>query len=211
MFTGIIEEVGEVIAFRRGARSFTLRIGAERVLDQTQVGDSIATNGVCLTVTQLDRGWFEADVMPETVERTALKSLNPGSKINLERALTPTTRLGGHFVAGHIDTTGRIIERHSDDTALWLRVEAPASLLRYVVEKGSIAIDGVSLTVARVDDYSFSVSLIPHTQGVTTLHERKVGDRVNLEADMIVKYVEKLMGKSPSSGLTLEFLQEHGF
>lgn len=211
MFTGIIEEVGEVIAFRRGARSFTLRIRAERVLDQTRVGDSISTNGVCLTVTQLDGGWFEADVMPETVERTALQSLNPGSKVNLERALTPATRLGGHFVAGHVDTTGRIIERRTDDTALWLRVEAPASLLRYVVEKGSIAIDGVSLTVARVDDYSFSVSLIPHTQGVTTLHERKVGDRVNLEADMIVKYVEKLMGKSPSSGLTLEFLQEHGF
>lgn len=211
MFTGIIEEIGRVRALRRGARSFTLEIEARKVLEGTQVGDSIATNGVCLTVTRMDEGGFAADVMPETVERTALKRLQPGSPVNLERALTLSSRLGGHLVAGHVDATGRIASRCEDDTALWLEVEAEPAVLRYVVEKGSIAIDGVSLTVARVGERSFSVSLIPHTQGVTTLHERRVGDRVNLENDMLVKYVEKLMGRAPQGGLTLDFLRENGF
>lgn len=211
MFTGIIEEIGRVRALRRGARSFTLEIGARKVLEGTQVGDSIATNGVCLTVTRMDEGGFAADVMPETVERTALKRLQPGSPVNLERALTLNSRLGGHLVAGHVDATGRIASRREDDTALWLEIEAEPAVLRYVVEKGSIAIDGVSLTVARVGERSFSVSLIPHTQGVTTLHERRVGDRVNLENDMLVKYVEKLMGRVPQGGLTLDFLRENGF
>lgn len=211
MFTGIIEEIGRVRALRRGARSFTLEIEARKVLEGTQVGDSIATNGVCLTVTRMDEGGFVADVMPETVERTALKRLQPGSPVNLERALTLSSRLGGHLVAGHVDATGRIASRREDDTALWLEVEAEPAVLRYVVEKGSIAIDGVSLTVARVGERSFSVSLIPHTQGVTTLHERRVGDRVNLENDMLVKYVEKLMGRAPQGGLTLDFLRENGF
>lgn len=211
MFTGIIEEIGKVRALRRGARSFTLEIEARKVLEGTQVGDSIATNGVCLTVTRMDEGGFAADVMPETVERTALKRLQPGSPVNLERALTLSSRLGGHLVAGHVDATGRIASRREDDTALWLEVEAEPAVLRYVVEKGSIAIDGVSLTVARVGERSFSVSLIPHTQGVTTLHERRVGDRVNLENDMLVKYVEKLMGRAPQGGLTLDFLRENGF
>lgn len=211
MFTGIIEEIGKVRALRRGARSFTLEIEARKVLEGTQVGDSIATNGVCLTVTRMDERGFAADVMPETVERTALKRLQPGSPVNLERALTLSSRLGGHLVAGHVDATGRIASRREDDTALWLEVEAEPAVLRYVVEKGSIAIDGVSLTVARVGERSFSVSLIPHTQGVTTLHERRVGDRVNLENDMLVKYVEKLMGRAPQGGLTLDFLRENGF
>lgn len=211
MFTGIIEEIGRVRALRRGARSFTLEIEARKVLEGTQVGDSIATNGVCLTVTRMDEGGFAVDVMPETVERTALKRLQPGSPVNLERALTLNSRLGGHLVAGHVDATGRIASRREDDTALWLEVEAEPAVLRYVVEKGSIAIDGVSLTVARVGERSFFVSLIPHTQGVTTLHERRVGDRVNLENDMLVKYVEKLMGRAPQGGLTLDFLRENGF
>lgn len=211
MFTGIIEEIGRVRALRRGARSFTLEIEARKVLEGTQVGDSIATNGVCLTVTRMDEGGFAADVMPETVERTALKRLQPGSPVNLERALTLSSRLGGHLVAGHVDATGRIASRREDDTALWLEIETEPAVLRYVVEKGSIAIDGVSLTVARVGERSFSVSLIPHTQGVTTLHERRVGDRVNLENDMLVKYVEKLMGRAPRGGLTLDFLRENGF
>lgn len=211
MFTGIIEEIGRVRVLRRGARSFTLEIEARKVLEGTQVGDSIATNGVCLTVTRMDEGGFAADVMPETVERTALKRLQPGSPVNLERALTLSSRLGGHLVAGHVDATGRIASRREDDTALWLEIEAEPAVLRYVVEKGSIAIDGVSLTVARVGERSFSVSLIPHTQGVTTLHERRVGDRVNLENDMLVKYVEKLMGRAPQGGLTLDFLRENGF
>lgn len=211
MFTGIIEEIGRVRALRRGARSFTLEIEARKVLEGTQVGDSIATNGVCLTVTRMDEGGFAVDVMPETVERTTLKRLQPGSPVNLERALTLSSRLGGHLVAGHVDATGRIASRREDDTALWLEIEAEPAVLRYVVEKGSIAIDGVSLTVARVGERSFSVSLIPHTQGVTTLHERRVGDRVNLENDMLVKYVEKLMGRAPQGGLTLDFLRENGF
>lgn len=211
MFTGIVEEMGEVVSLRRGARSFTLTIRAEKVLQGTEVGDSIATNGVCLTVTRLQEGRFEADVMPETVERTALGGLKAGDGVNLERALTLSTRLGGHLVSGHIDATGRLVDRREDDTALWLTFEAPQSVLRYVVQKGSIAIDGVSLTVARVTERTFSVSLIPHTQATTTLHHRRIGESVNLECDMIVKYVEKLMGKTPSSGLTLDFLREHGF
>lgn len=211
MFTGIIEEIGTVRALRRGARSFTLEIGASRVLDGIRVGDSIATNGVCLTVTRMDEGGFAADVMPETVERTALNRLQAGSRVNLERALTLDSRLGGHLVAGHVDATGTVAERREDDTALWLTIETVPAVLRYVVEKGSIAIDGVSLTVARVGERNFSVSLIPHTRGATTLHERRVGDRVNLENDMIAKYVEKLMGRAPQEGLTLDFLRENGF
>lgn len=211
MFTGIVEEIGEVVSLKRGARSFTLTVKAQKVLEGTEVGDSIATNGVCLTVTHLREGLFEADVMPETVERTALGRLKAGDGVNLERALTLSTRLGGHLVAGHVDATGRLVDRREDDTALWLTFEAPQSVLRYVVEKGSIAIDGVSLTVARLTERTFSVSLIPHTQGATTLHSRRPGEEVNLESDMIVKYVEKLMGKSPSGGLTLEFLAQNGF
>lgn len=196
MFTGIIEEVGHVKSLHRGAKSFTLEIEACTVMEGTQVGDSIATNGVCLTVTSLTGHGFTADVMPETVQRTALGELSAGSPVNLERALSLQTRLGGHIVSGHIDGTGRISDRRQDDTALWLTVECDSHLLRYIIEKGSITIQGVSLTVARVDDRSFAVSLIPHTQAATTLHQARIGDRVNLENDIIAKYVEKLLGKS---------------
>lgn len=194
MFTGIIEEVGKVKSLRRGAKSFVLEVEAVTVLEGTQVGDSIATNGVCLTVTSLTGRGFTADVMPETVNRTALGELLPGALVNLERALSLQTRLGGHIVSGHIDGTGRISNRRQDDNALWLTIECDSKLLRYVIEKGSITIQGVSLTVARVDERSFSVSLIPHTQAATTLHQAKVGDLVNLENDIIAKYVEKLVG-----------------
>lgn len=211
MFTGIVEEIGKVRSLRRGERSFTLEIGAVKVLDGTQVGDSIAVNGVCLTVVRMGDSWFAADVMPETVERTTLRELHSGSRVNLERALAFNGRLGGHLVAGHVEAAGRIAARREDDTALWLTVETEPELMRYVVEKGSIAIDGVSLTVARVGDRWFSVSLIPHTQGVTTLHERRVGDRVNLESDLLVKYVEKLMAPSRKGGLSVDFLRENGF
>ena len=212
MFTGIIEEVGHVKSLHRGAKSFTLEVEACLVMEGTQVGDSIATNGVCLTVTSLTGHGFTADVMPETVQRTALGELTAGSPVNLERALSLQTRLGGHIVSGHIDGTGRISDRRQDDTALWLTVECDSRLLRYIIEKGSITIQGVSLTVARVDDRSFAVSLIPHTQAATTLHQARVGDRVNLENDIIAKYVEQLLGKQKDAdnGI-MEKLAANGF
>lgn len=212
MFTGIIEEVGHVKSLHRGAKSFTLEVEAEKVMEGTLVGDSIATNGVCLTVTSLTGHGFTADVMPETVQRTALGELTAGSPVNLERALSLQTRVGGHIVSGHIDGTGRISDRRQDDTALWLTVECDSRLLRYIIEKGSITIQGVSLTVARVDDHSFAVSLIPHTQAATTLHQARMGDRVNLENDIIAKYVEKLLGKqNDADNGIMEKLAANGF
>ena len=212
MFTGIIEEVGHVKSLHRGAKSFTLEIEAEKVLEGTLVGDSIATNGVCLTVTSLTGHGFTADVMPETVSRTALGELVSGSPVNLERALSLQTRLGGHIVSGHIDGTGRITDRRQDDTALWLTIECDSKLLRYIIEKGSVTLQGVSLTVARVDARSFAVSLIPHTQAATTLHQAKVGDLVNIENDIIAKYVEKLLGKAPDNGSDLlDKMEKYGF
>lgn len=201
MFTGIIEEIGKVKSIRRGAKSVTLEIEASKVFGGTEIGDSIATNGVCLTVTSISShsprtgntvtGTF--DVMPETVSRTSLASLKPGSMVNLERALTLQTRLGGHMVSGHVDGTGRIVRREQDDNALWLWVETTPQIMHYIIEKGSIAVQGISLTVAKVEPACFAVSLIPHTQQATTLHSAKVGDTVNLENDIIAKYVEKLM------------------
>lgn len=212
MFTGIIEEVGHVKSLHRGAKSFTLEVEAEKVLEGTLVGDSIATNGVCLTVTSLTSHGFTADVMPETVSRTALGELVSGSPVNLERALSLQTRLGGHIVSGHIDGTGRIADRRQDDTALWLTIECDSKLLRYIIEKGSVTLQGVSLTVARVDARSFAVSLIPHTQAATTLHQAKVGDLVNIENDIIAKYVEKLLGKGPDNGSDLlDKMAKYGF
>lgn len=212
MFTGIIEEVGHVKSLHRGAKSFTLEVEAEKVLEGTLVGDSIATNGVCLTVTSLTGHGFTADVMPETVSRTALGELVSGSPVNLERALSLQTRLGGHVVSGHIDGTGRIADRRQDDTALWLTIECDSKLLRYIIEKGSVTLQGVSLTVARVDARSFAVSLIPHTQAATTLHQAKVGDLVNIENDIIAKYVEKLLGKGPDNGSDLlDKMAKYGF
>lgn len=212
MFTGIIEEVGHVKSLHRGAKSFTLEVEAEKVLEGTLVGDSIATNGVCLTVTSLTGHGFTADVMPETVSRTALGELVSGSPVNLERALSLQTRLGGHIVSGHIDGTGRIADRRQDDTALWLTIECDSKLLRYIIEKGSVTLQGVSLTVARVDERSFAVSLIPHTQAATTLHQAKVGDLVNIENDIIAKYVEKLLGKAPDNGSDLlDKMAKYGF
>lgn len=200
MFTGIIEEVGHVKSLQRGAKSFVLEVEASKVLEGTQIGDSIATNGVCLTVTNLTGTGFTADVMPETVSRTALGDLTAGSPVNLERALSLQTRLGGHIVSGHIDGTGYISDLRQDDTALWLTVTCDSKLLRYIIEKGSVTLQGVSLTVARVDERSFAVSLIPHTQAATTLHQARIGDRVNIENDIIAKYVEKLLGKADESG-----------
>ena len=216
MFTGMVEELGTIRAIRRGASSAVLSIGAGTILDDLKVGDSVAVNGVCLTATQVDGGGFTADVMHETLDRSSLARLAPGDKVNLERAMAAGGRFGGHIVSGHIDATGTITDRRRDDNAVWYTVSAPAALLRYVVEKGSIAIDGISLTVAAVEADRFSVSVIPHTAAVTVLGGKRPGDPVNLEADLIGKYVEKLLRPAQApparrSALSLEFLAEHGF
>ena len=216
MFTGMVEELGTIRAIRRGASSAVLSIGAGTILDDLQVGDSVAVNGVCLTATQVDGGGFTADVMHETLDRSSLARLAPGDKVNLERAMAAGGRFGGHIVSGHIDATGTITDRRRDDNAVWYTVSAPGALLRYVVEKGSITIDGISLTVAAVEADRFSVSVIPHTAAVTVLGGKRPGDPVNLEADLIGKYVEKLLRPAQAppvrrSALSLEFLAEHGF
>ena len=215
MFTGLIEEVGALRAVRRGAHSSVLSIGARAILEDLMVGDSVAVNGVCLTATEVDAGGFTADVMHETLRRSSLAALTPGSPVNLERAMAAGGRFGGHIVSGHIDGTGTVTARRRDDNAVWYTVAAPPSLLRYIVEKGSIAIDGISLTVAEVTERYFSVSVIPHTAAVTILGGKGPGDVVNLETDVIGKYVEKLLRPGDESGreggLTLEFLARNGF
>ena len=194
MFTGIVEEVGTVSSIVRGASSAVLTIAAARVLEGTRVGDSIATNGVCLTVTRIEGGAFCADVMHETLNRSSLGSLRAGSPVNLERAMPADGRFGGHLVSGHIDGTGKIVRITPDDNAVWYRIAAQPAILRYVVEKGSVAVDGISLTVARVDRDALEVSLIPHTRANTSLAAKATGDVVILECDIVGKYVEKLLG-----------------
>lgn len=218
MFTGIIETVGTVKRIARGARSASLEIEAPQILDDVEVGDSIATNGVCLTATSVTARTFTADVMHETLERSSLGTLTAGSHVNLERAMAANGRFGGHFVSGHIDATGTIARIERDDTAVWYTIDADPDVLRYVVEKGSVAIDGISLTVARVTETSLSVSTIPHTNQQTTLPEHACGDVVNLECDVIAKYTEKLLGLAPATGtagqgsaITMEFLAKNGF
>lgn len=215
MFTGIIEEIGTIQGIQHGSQSAVLSIQCKKVLEGTQVGDSIAVNGVCLTVTEMGKDGYHADVMAETLRRSSLGALRSGSRVNLERAMAADGRFGGHIVAGHIDGTGKIEEIRRDETAVWYRVSAEPEVLRYIVEKGSITIDGISLTVAAVSKNDFQVSIIPHTQANTILADRVVGDIVNLETDIIGKYVEKLLtGSKPEdkkSKITMEFLMENGF
>jgi riboflavin synthase len=215
MFTGIVEEIGTIQDIKRGSQSAVLSIRCEQVLAGTQIGDSIAVNGVCLTVTDLTENGYTADVMAETLNRSSLGALAKGSRVNLERAMPADGRFGGHIVAGHIDGTGTIKNIRRDETAVWYEIAAKPEILRYIVEKGSITIDGISLTVAGVTETDFRVSVIPHTQANTVLSDRNVGDIVNLENDIIGKYVEKLLQpmdeKQPESRLTMEFLAEHGF
>ena len=214
MFTGIIEEIGTVRRIERGAKGARLTIGAETVLEGTKIGGSIATNGVCLTVTGMTADSFSADVMAETLRRSGLGALQSGAPVNLERAMPANGRFGGHIVSGHIDGTGTVASLRREDNAVWVTVHAAPALLRYIVEKGSIAIDGVSLTVAAVDTDGFSVSIIPHTGAQTILLGKKPGDTVNLECDVIGKYVEKLLGphqEKPGSGITMDFLVQNGF
>ena len=214
MFTGIIEELGRIRSLTLSGHSGSLIIRARKVLEGTRIGDSIAVNGICLTVTAMTPDSFTADVMAETVRRSSLKNCRPGDPVNLERAMAAGGRFGGHIVSGHIDGTGTIRALRRDDNAVWYTVSAAPSLLKYIVEKGSIAIDGISLTVAAVDDASFSVSIIPHTAASTILGSKRPGDTVNLETDLIGKYVEKLLtfrDEPASGGLTLEVLRQNGF
>lgn len=215
MFTGIIEEVGTVSAVHKSGTSSFIRIQAKTVLSDVHLGDSIAVNGVCLTVTAFDNSTFQADVMNETLSRSSLGSLSNGSPVNLERAMSANGRFGGHIVSGHIDGTGTVIAIENDGIAVWYTVSADSTILRYIVEKGSIAIDGISLTVAKVTDTDFSVSVIPHTAAQTNLSSKKIGSIVNLENDIVGKYVEKLFrpdSKPQSkSSITLDFLAENGF
>jgi riboflavin synthase len=219
MFTGIIEEQGKLQQIRPGQVSASLAFHAQVVLEGTKVGDSIAVNGVCLTVTSLTDRQFTADIMAESLRRSNLGSLKPGDAVNLERALTPQSRLGGHFVSGHIDGTGEIIRIEREDNAVWFTVRAGASVLDGLVEKGSVAIDGISLTVVEVRADAFTVSIIPHTLTETTLGRATVGTKVNLESDLLGKYVlrylSKLQGKreerAPASSIDEAFLAEHGF
>lgn len=216
MFTGIIEEIGRIEGVQKTEKSAILQIKAKKVLEQTKVGDSIAVNGVCLTVTSLSGSSFSADVMAETMRRSSLGSLSSGNLVNLERAMPADGRFGGHIVSGHIDGTGEIGSMIPEGNAVWVEIKTTEAILRYIVEKGSIAIDGISLTVAGLSEHSFLVSLIPHTGQETTLLQKKQGDVVNLENDIIGKYVERLClipqkKREEPSRLTMEFLAAHGF
>jgi len=211
MFTGIVEELGTVKTITKGANSALLKISASAVLEDASKGDSICVNGVCLTAVEFTSSGFTADVMAETLWRTNLGELKPGDRVNLERALRPSDRMGGHMVSGHIDAVGTIRRVQKEDIASVFTVEASDAVIRYVIEKGSIAIDGISLTVVDVDKASFRVSIIPHTMANTTLGFKREGAKVNLEADMIAKYVERLLPGGGKSGLSKGFLAEHGF
>ena len=229
MFTGLIAELGTVERLAEGSTSCQLTVRAQKILPGVKIGDSIAVNGVCLTVVHLQGNRFTADVMPETVRRTTLRQLQPGDRVNLEKALRPADGLDGHIVQGHVEGVGTIREIAPEGNALAYRIETPKELLRYIVEKGSVAIDGISLTVTETDDTGFSVSLIPHTAKMTTLGYKSVGDSVNLETDILARYVEKMLGlqktadglpdsrrteiagENSEDGLTEAFLRQHGF
>ena len=232
MFTGIVEEMGTVKAIRKGPHSAVVEIQAQVVLEDLHIGDSIAVNGVCLTATAFSPAGFTADVMHETLNRSALALLRPGSRVNLERAMAADGRFGGHIVSGHIDGTGQIESMRREENAVWVTIACTDKILDLIVEKGSICIDGISLTVAAVTKRNFSVSVIPHTGEETTLLKKKAGDAVNLENDIVGKYIQKFVdigrnsgadrGKMPgdenaagnakgNSGLSMEFLQKYGF
>jgi riboflavin synthase len=206
MFTGIVEEIGIV----RGISPGRLTVEAKRVLEGTKPGDSIAVNGACLTVTSISKTSFSVDVMPETIRHTNLGSLHYGEPVNLERAMLAEGRFGGHFVQGHVDDVGKVMSLRPEEDAVIARISAPAHLMPYIVNKGFIAVDGVSLTVIDYDDFSFSVSLVTYTREHTTLDNLKPGDMVNIEVDIIAKYVERLKQRD-ARGVTLDFLEEHGF
>lgn len=226
MFTGIVEEIGTVRDVVKGSLSGSIRIDCRRVLEGTIVGDSIAVNGVCLTVTAADSSGFTADVMPETFRRSSLGALKAGSMVDLERAMAAGGRFGGHIVSGHIDGTGIIDEFRKEKNAVWVKIHTNSQIMSLIVEKGSICIDGISLTVAGLGTDYFEVSLIPHTGRETVLLKKRQGDMVNLENDIVGKYVKRLLSAGgigitdkesgqdepgADSGITEEFLRQHGF
>lgn len=219
MFTGIVEEIGTVARLSRNDKGYDLAINSHKVLGGTILGDSICVNGVCLTVTQMWNGGFTAGVSPETRDVTNLMDLKAGSKVNLERSATPTTRLGGHYVQGHVDQVGTISQFRQDDDALWVTIDFPAEMMRYIVPKGYITLDGTSLTVVDVYESSFTVQLVAYTQTEIILPTKKVGDKINVEVDVLGKYVEKMLGyyqpdsqkKEKSGGITADFLAQNGY
>lgn len=217
MFTGLIETIGVIQSIKKNEKSLRFNIKITDIFDDIKTGDSISTNGVCLTVSKYYGNSFDADVMAETLRRSNLGDLKIGSKVNLERAMKADGRLGGHIVSGHIDGTGNIVSYEKEDNAVWITIKTNAGILKYIVEKGSVAIDGVSLTVAYVDDEVFKVSIIPHTAKETTLLAKAQGDMVNLECDIIGKYVEKLLGlgkakeENNKKSIDMDFLRSNGF
>jgi riboflavin synthase len=213
MFTGIVEELGTIRRITQITNGARLEVGAHTVLADAKLGDSIAVNGVCLTVVARGADWFAADLSVETLQRTSLKQAQAGTRVNLERALSPTSRLGGHIMQGHVDGTGEFIEASPVGEGWSVRIGFPAELGRYIVEKGSIAVDGISLTVAALGDKWFEIAVIPHTWKMTNLSALKRGSIVNLEVDIIAKYVERMLQPHAhkNKSLTLEKLQELGY
>jgi len=209
MFTGIVESIGSVKKITRQGDDAVLEIDTSMNLDDVNIGDSIAVSGACLTVTRKAAGTFAADVSAETLTRTSLKILKTGDPVNLEKAMRLNSFLGGHLVLGHVDGLGKIVEKTTSSSSIHVGVETDTDICRLIVEKGSVAVDGVSLTVNRCEKNRFYVNMIPQTAAVTTLGARKVGDRVNIETDIIGKYVEKLL--NPGKGIDIKFLAEHGF
>lgn len=210
MFTGIVEEIGHIHHISKTSRAEKLVISCEKVLEGTKIGDSIAVNGTCLTVTSMDGTSFSADVTPETMRRTAFSLFRPGTPVNLERALRLGDRLGGHIMMGHVDGTGRILSMKKDDNAVNISISTERKWMRYIIEKGSVAVDGISLTVAGRTEKSFSIALIPHTGSETALLLKHPGDLVNLECDYLGKYVEQLLKEGPTEGLTMGMLETLG-
>lgn len=210
MFTGIVEEIGRIHHISKTSRAEKLVISCEKVLEGTKIGDSIAVNGTCLTVTAMDGTSFTADVTPETMRRTAFSLFRPGTPVNLERALRLGDRLGGHIMMGHVDGTGRILSMKKDDNAVNISISTDRKWMRYIIEKGSVAVDGISLTVAGRTEKSFSIALIPHTGSETALLLKHPGDLVNLECDYLGKYVEQLLKEGPAEGLTMGMLETLG-
>ena len=215
MFTGIIEEIGTVISIKHTSQEAKISISAKKIFSDLKLGDSVAVNGVCLTASDISGESFTADVMNETFSRSSLSELTYGSHVNLERAMAANGRFGGHIVAGHVDGTGVITNIKKDDNAIWYTIKTDSSILKYIIEKGSVAIDGISLTIANITTDSFSVSIIPHTAKETILSEKVLGDKVNLENDLIGKYVEKLLRKNEenknTSNISKDFLSANGF